>query len=175
MVVAAAIAFSGSGVLAYHQVASSGTPGSYAWTDTVAHPGGFCNYNGGGTAGHTYITYVRVNAPNHVYWPAGQSTSSGTVGLKVVLQHKSGATWHNVNTGSEVFSTASTSVSASFPAARVAWNGPITGHDRAKVVLTWYGTPSNVGRAQVVIDQYRNGHDGITRSYCPVVFNDFAH
>lgn len=171
--VATAIALGGNGVLAAHQVASSGSPGAYAWTDTAAHTGGYCNYNGGGTAGHVYIAYVRVNAPNTVFWPTGQADTSGTVGFKVILQHRSGGGWHNVNTGTEAFATASTTSSASFPARRVAWAGPNTGHDRAKVVLTWYDAQQwTVGRAQVVIDHYRNGHDHITRSYCPVVFTE---
>jgi hypothetical protein len=173
LLVTTAIALSGSGALAAHTVNSSGAPGSYAWTDTAAHPGGYCNYNGGGTLGHVYITYVRVNAPTHVFWPTGQTDTSGTVGLKVILQHQSGVTWNTVNTSSETYSMASTTSSASFGARRVAWNGPITGRDRAKVVLTWYdGSSSVIGRAQVVIDHYANGHDGNTRTYCPVVFTE---
>lgn len=168
MLIATAIALSGSGALAAHQVNSSGAHGSYSWTDSAAHPAGHCNYAGGGTAGHTYITYIKVKAPTTVFWPTGTGTSSGTVGFKVILQHLSGGTWTNVNTGSGAFATATTTTSASFPARRVAWAGPNTGKDRAKVVLTWH----TIGRVQVVIDHYSNGFDGVGRSYCPVVFTN---
>lgn len=163
------IALGGSGALAAHQVGSSGTTGSYSWTDSAGHPAGVCDYNGGGAAGHTYIVQVKVKAPDTVFWPAGTGSNSGTVGFKVKLQHRSGGVWSTVNTGSEATTTARRHTSAMFGTRKVAWDGPNTGKDRALAVLTWY-TPGMavLGRVQVVIDHYSNNYDGIKRSFCPV-------
>ncbi|MEA2622000.1 MAG: hypothetical protein QOH61_910 [Chloroflexota bacterium] len=167
------IALGGGEVLAAHQVGSSGTTGSYSWTDTAAHPAGVCDYNGGGTAGHIYIVQIKVRAPDSVLWPAGTGSSSGRVGFKVKLQHLHGGTWSTVNTGPEASATASRHTSAMFGTRRVHWAGPISGKDRAVAVLTWYRPNDSVlGRAHVVIDHYKNNHDGIGRSYCPVGYSD---
>jgi len=168
---AAMLTFGGGGALAAHQVGSSGTIGTYSWTDTGAQPAGTCNYNGGGTLGHVYIVSVKVTAPDTVFWPAGTGASSGTVGFRVKLQHLTGGAWSTVNTGSEATATATRTTSAMFGQRHVNWNGPLTGRDRALVILTWY-TPSMtvMGRAKVVIDHYRNNYDHLGRSYCPVVY-----
>jgi hypothetical protein len=152
-------------------VGSSGTTGSYSWTDSAAHPAGICNYNGGGTLGHVYIVSAKVKAPTTVFWPAGTGSNSGTVGFKVKLQHLSGSVWSTVNTGSEATATAWRHTSAMFGTRNVGWNGPLTGKDRALAILTWY-TPSMtvLGRIKVVIDHYRNNYDHMGRSYCPVVY-----
>lgn len=168
---AAMLVLGGGGALAAHQVGSSGTTGSYAWTDSASHPAGLCNYNGGGTLGHVYIVSVKVQAPDTVFWPGGTGANSGTVGFKVKLQHLSNGAWSTVNTGSEATATATRTTSAMFGMRHVNWNGPLTGRDRALVILTWY-TPSMsvLGRVKVVIDHYRNNHDHLGRNYCPVVY-----
>jgi hypothetical protein len=170
---AALVALGGTGALAAHQAGSSGMPGPYSWTDTSSEPAGLCDYEGGGTAGHTYIVRVKVSAPTTVLWPHDASSNAGTVGFKVKLQHLSGGTWHHVNTGSEATSTATEDSSAAFGPRSVYWAGPNTGRDRAVAVLTWYNPDMSIlGRVSVVIDHYRNNHDHVRRSYCPVVYRN---
>lgn len=170
---AALLALGGSGVMAARQVGHSGTTGSYSWMDTGAHPAGICDYNGGGAAGHTYIVRIKVKAPSSVYWPSGTGSNSGTVGFKVSLQHLQNGVWSTVNTGPEARKTATRQTSAMFGMRSVGWAGPLSGRDRALAILTWY-TPgmSVLGRVRVVIEHYRNNHDGIQRSYCPVAYRN---
>jgi len=172
ILVAACLALGSGDVLAAHQVSQTGVIGSYAFTDTAGNPAGYCNYNGGGAAGHTYLVKVRVDAPT-AYWPDGQASNHGTIGYRVKLQHFSGGVWDTVNTGAEEQATATVHVSALFGPRHVDWAGPNTGHDRALAVLTWYRPNATVlGRARVVIDFYLSGFDGITRPYCPVVYQN---
>lgn len=174
LLTAAMLALGGSGALAAHHLSGTGTTGEYSWTDTAAHPAGLCDYNGGGAAGHTYIVRIKVNAPDSAYWPAGTPSSSGTVGFKVELQHLTSGHWTTVNTGQEQTATASRHSSAMFGPRSVKWAGPNTGRDRAVAVLTWYNPNMSVlGRDKAVIDHYANNHDGVKRSYCPVVYQNF--
>jgi hypothetical protein len=167
---ATCLVLGGSDVFAAHQVGQTGVIGNYAFTDTAGTPAGYCNYNGGGTAGHVYLVAIRVNPPT-AYWPAGQASNHGTIGFRLKLQHLSGGVWHNVNTGAEAQAPATVHSSALFGPRHVAWAGPNTGRDRALAVLSWYRPDTTVlGRARVVIDHYRSGFDGITRSYCRVVY-----
>ncbi len=172
ILIAACLALGGGDVFAAHQVHQSGTIGSYSFTDTAGNPAGYCNYNGGGAAGHTYLVGVKVDAPT-AFWPAGQSSHHGTIGYRVKLQHLNGTGWHTVNVGTEQRTSATVHTSAVFGKAHVGWAGSNQGHDRALAVLTWYRPNTTVlGRARVVIDHYRSGFDGITRSFCHVVYRN---
>ncbi len=172
--IAACIALGGGDALAAHAIGSSGTPGAWSWTDSAAHPAGICDYTGGGAAGHTYMTHLKVKAPATVFWPAGTGSSSGKVGFKVTLQHLTAGVWVNVTTGSEAIATAKRHTSAMFGTRGVPRAGPLTGRFRGLAILTWY-TPSMavLGRVRVVIDHYSNNHDSIGRSYCPAVYSNF--
>jgi hypothetical protein len=162
---------SGSGsVLGAHLVHQTGTVGIYSFTDTAGNPAGYCNYNGGGALGHTYLVSIRVDAPT-AFWPAGLPSHHGTIGYRVKLQHDDGGAWQTVNAGTEQHATASVHTSAVFGTAHVKWAGSNQGHDRALAVLTWYRPNSTVvGRARIAIDHYLSGFDGITRSFCHVVY-----
>jgi hypothetical protein len=173
LVTAALIAVGGNSALAAHQVGSSGTPGSYSWEDTAAHPAGLCDYNGGGTAGHTYLVRIKVKPPTNVLWPHDTESNAGTVGFRVKLQHLSAGAWTTVNMGSEATATATEDSPAAFGGRSVYWAGPNTGRDRAVAVLSWYNPDMSVlGRVSVAIDHYRNNHDHARRAYCPVVYTN---
>ena len=57
---AAAVALSGGSAIAAHQIAHTGTPGSWVLPDTAGNPAARCSYNGGGVAGGTYLTGIRL-------------------------------------------------------------------------------------------------------------------
>jgi hypothetical protein len=170
--VATCLALGSGNVLAATPVHQSGTIGNYSFTDTAGNPAGFCNYNGGGALGHTYLVSIKVDAPT-AFWPAGQPSHHGTIGYRVKLQHDNGGVWQTVNAGTEQRATGSVHTSAVFGKAHVAWAGSNQGHDRALAVLTWYRPNATVvGRVRVVIDNYLSGFDGITRSFCHVVYRN---
>ena len=59
-IAAAAIALSGGSALGAHQLSQTGTPGAWALPDSAGDPAARCSYDGGGVAGGTYLTGIRL-------------------------------------------------------------------------------------------------------------------
>lgn len=163
-VIAASLVLAGGDVFAAHTVGRTGVTGHYAFVDTPAAPGAKCFY--AALQGQWEFNYVRVKPPK-VYWPTSSAFSSGTVGFTVRLQHWNGLRWTTVNASRESRAVGSKTIPAPFSARTVMWAPPHDRRYRAEVRLRWLTPDATViGKALVVLDNYRIGYSGTVGSAC---------
>jgi hypothetical protein len=162
--VAVAVILSGGDVFAAHTLSHSGTTGHYVFQDTNSHPGAKCFYEG--AAGHWEFNHMRVTPPN-VFWPNSSAFDSGSVAIKVKLQHWDGSVWTTVSKSTQTVATATKTSPARFPYKIVTWAPPHNHKYRALVRIRWLTPDADViGQAVVALDHYRIGYDGSVDSAC---------
>ena len=159
VIAGACIALSGGTALAAQVVGETGSHGHYSFTDSVAHPGATCSYEG--AAGTFHFNGLRVRPPT-MYYPDRSSTNPhehGSVAWQVKIQHRQGGVWATVKTGALISSVAYENQAAMFASKFVSWPGPDSTKYRALVTLTWYNHDASIyGTVSAVIEHYRDAH-----------------
>jgi hypothetical protein len=138
---------------AAHQVAHTGHPGSWSLVDRAAEPGAKCSYVGGGTAGTTYLTGIKL-----LHGPVITGIHSGlrSVGYRNIIQHRQGGAWVTVRKGTLITGQASRSHPAALPGERTAV--PVVSSPnrfRLLVRMFWYRSDATVEATRTVaVDSY---------------------
>ena len=78
-----AITLSGGTALGAHQVASTGSPGTWILPDTAANPAARCSYNGGGVLGGTYLTGIRQLNAVELFGTSSALRSAGRINARI--------------------------------------------------------------------------------------------
>lgn len=168
----AALVISGGSALGAHQLSVTGSPGSWVLPDTAGNPAARCSYVGGGVAGGTYLTGIRLRNDVEL-WGTGPDLQS--VGFRPIIQHKVGGIWKNVKKGTLVTGNAS-------GASSVVLSGGLTTFGvttqpkqpfRLVLKLIWYtGSASDAGTRMVLVDSYVR-RDGGVGGKCAGFVSDF--
>lgn len=168
----AAIGLSGGTALGAHQVAHTGTPGSWVLPDTAANPGAKCSYNGGGVAGGTYLTGIRQRNAVEIF---GTSSQLRSVAVRPIIQHKISGTWTTVKKGTLVSgnATASSSVVLSTGLTSFGVTPQPKRPFRLALKLIWYRADASIqGTRTILVDRYAL-RDGGVGGQCPGFVSDF--
>ena len=149
---------------AAHAIGHTGSPGTWGLTDRPAEPGAKCSYNGGGTAGTTYLTGIKL-----LHGPEITGIHSGlrSVGYQPIIQKWHGGTWVNVKKGVLVTGQASASQPVALPAERTPLPAADNSATKFRLVLKliWYRSDASVEATErVVVDSYVRAAPGIGSS-----------
>jgi hypothetical protein len=152
-------------------VGQTGTPGAWAFTDTAGSPGAACKYNGGGTAGGTYLTGIRLRGDIQLW---GTHPGLRSVGYRPILEHRIEGVWVQVRKGTLVTGAASLTDPLALAGNRT--NVPLvpdqTSPFRLKVKLIWYRKDASVeGTRTILVQQYLR-RDGGTAGRCAGFVSD---
>lgn len=152
------------GARAAHPIGHTGHPGGWSLVDRAAEPGGRCSYEGGGTAGTTYLTGIRLR---HGPVITGTHTTLRSVGYRPIIQHRQGGAWVTVRKGTLVTGQASKTHPVALPGRRTAVP-VVTPPNRFRLVLRlfWYRADASVEATRtVVVDSYaRSIRPGVASS-----------
>jgi len=169
---AAAIAVSGSGALAATQLSHSGTPGAWGLPDSAADPAATCVYGtGGGTAGGTYLTAIRLRNAVELW---GTSSSLRSVGYRPLVQHLQGGVWTTVKKGVLKTGNASLSHPVTLTGSTVTF-GPLTQPKnpfRLALKLIWYAADASVAGTRVILVDSYVRRDGGVGGHCSGFVSD---
>jgi hypothetical protein len=153
LVMALAMMGTPMGARAAHPIAHTGHPGTWSLVDRASEPGAKCSYVGGGTAGTTYLTGIKL-----LHGPAITGIHSGfrSVAYRPLIQHRQGGAWVTVRTGTLISGQASRSHPAAFPGIRTAVPVVATPHRfRLLVRMYWYRSDATVEATRtIVVDSY---------------------
>jgi len=168
----AAIVTSGGSALGAHQLSHTGAPGAWSVPDSPADPAAGCSYDGGGVAGGTYLTGIRLR--NDVTL-RGTGPALRSVGFRPIIQHKVDGVWTTVKKGTLITGNATAS-------APVVLSGGITPVPvsvqpkrsfRLVLKLIWYTATASVkGTRVILVDRYVP-RDGGVATRCPGFVSDF--
>lgn len=156
-----AIALSGGTALGAHQVASTGSPGTWILPDTAANPAARCSYNGGGVLGGTYLTGIRQLNDVELF---GTSSSLRSVAVRPIIQHKVSGAWTNVKKGTLVSGNASQSNSAVLGTGLTTFGVTTQPKNpfRLALKLIWYRADASVqGTRTILADSYVRRDGGV--------------
>jgi hypothetical protein len=164
VVAAAALAMSAGSALGAHQLSQTGSPGPWTLPDTAANPAATCSYEGGGTAGSTYLTGIRLEDGPEI---TGTHVGLRSVGYRPLIQHRHGGAWVTVKQGTLITGQATNATPVALPGGLTAV--PVTSDPtrfRLVLKLIWFRPNASVeGTRMVVVDQYvRFGDLGVGSS-----------
>lgn len=158
----AAILVSGGSALGAHQLSRTGSPGAWALPDSAGNPAAACSYAGGGTAGGTYLTGIRLRNDVEI-WGTGPDLQS--VAFRPIIEHKVSGVWKKVKKGTLISGNAS-------GASSVVLSGGLTTFGvttqpkhpfRLVLKLIWYtGTASDAGTRTILVDSHMRRDGGVS-------------
>jgi len=138
---------------AAHQIGQTGHPGTWGMTDRAAEPGAKCSYVGGGTAGSTYLTGIKLLHGPEI---TGLHATLRSVGYRPIIQHLEGGAWVTVKKGTLITGAASLTHPVALPPERT--SVPVVSNPsrfRLLLRLFWYHADASVeGTRTVVVDSY---------------------
>jgi hypothetical protein len=141
------------GARAAHQIGHTGHPGSWSLVDRASEPGGKCSYAGGGTAGTTYLTGIRLRHGPEI---RGIHLGLRSVGYRPIVQHRQGGAWVTVRKGTLITGQATSSTPVALPGERT--SVPVVASPnrfRLLVRLYWYRLDASVEATRtLVVDSY---------------------
>lgn len=172
-VATSAIALSGATALGAHQVASTGSPGSWGLPDSAANPAARCSYNGGGVLGGTYLTGIRQLNDVEI---RGTTAGLRSVAVRPIIQHKVGGVWKTVKKGTLVSGNASTSSAAVLNTGLTTFGVTQQPKNpfRLALKLIWYRADASVkGTRTILADSYVR-RDGGVAGQCKGFVSDIS-
>ncbi len=167
----AALALPSGAALADHQVSHTGSPGTWTLKDSASNPAADCSYDGGGTAGGTYLTGIRLRNPVKI---KGTSASVRSVGYRPIIQHKIGHAWVTVRKGALISGGATSAHAATLPGGLTTF-GP---KDQPKrpfrlaLRLIWYRADASVQGTRTILVDYHAKRDGGVANRCAGFVSD---
>ncbi len=168
----AAIAISGGSALGAHQLSRTGDPGAWAVRDSAGDPAARCSYDGGGVAGGTYLTGIRLRNDVKLW---GTTATFRSVGFRPIIQHKVDGAWVTVKKGTLITGNATAS-------APVVLSGGLTSVPvsvqpkrpfRLVLKLIWYTATASVKGTRVILVDHHLPRDGGTAARCAGFVSDF--
>jgi hypothetical protein len=160
----AAVLLTPGGALAAHPIGHTGSPGGWYITDRAAEPGAKCSYNGGGTAGTTYLTGIKL-----LHGPQITGIHDGlrSVGYRPIIQEWLHGAWVNVVRGTLITGQASRSHPVSLAPERTAVPTDLNSYTRFRLVLKliWYRNDASIeATRRIAMDSYVRLSGGIGSS-----------
>ena len=158
-----AVLMAPGGAFAAHSIGHTGSPGDWALTDRPAEPGARCSYAGGGTAGSTYLTGIKLLHGPEIW---GIHAGLRSVGYQPTIQQWKGGAWVNVKQGTLVTAPASKSHPVSLPPERTALPA-VSNPTKFRLVLKliWYRADASVeATRRIVVDSYVRYAGGVGSS-----------
>lgn len=159
-----AIALSGGSALGAHQVGKTGSPGAWILPDTAANPAARCSYNGGGVAGGTYLTGIRLRNGIEVF---GTAAAKRPVGVRLIIQHKVAGSWVKVKKGLTYINPASKTQSTVISPGLLSFGvtDEPTQPYRLLLKVIWYHSagyePDIDGTRTILVDSYVRRDGGV--------------
>lgn len=161
MVILALALIAPASASAAHQIAQTGHPGTWSLVDRAAEPGGRCSYEGGGTAGSTYLTGLKLRHGPEI---TGLHTGLRSVGYRPIIQHLQGGSWVTVKKGTLITGQATSTDPVALPG-KLTRVPVLTSPNRFRLLirLFWYRANASVeGTRTLVVDSYiRFGGTGV--------------
>jgi hypothetical protein len=152
------------GARAAHPIGHTGHPGSWSLVDRASEPGAKCSYVGGGTAGTTYLTGIKLLRGPEV---TGIHSGLRSVGYRPIIQHRQGGTWVTVRRGTLLTGQASRMHPLALPGIRTAVP-VVASPDRFRLLvrLYWYRLDASVEATRTIaVDSYaRSIRPGVASS-----------
>lgn len=148
---------------AAHAIGHTGSPGTWGLTDRAAEPGAKCSYVGGGTAGTTYLTGIKL-----LHGPEITGIHAGlrSVGYQPIIQQWRHGAWLKVRTGTLITGQASSSHPVALPPERTSL--PTLDHPskyRLVLKLIWYRLDASVEATErIAVDSYVRFAGGVGSS-----------